>query len=71
MFSDINGHLPAEQKLVVLDDDASRWRQDQVRLLSSVAYVGTWSDRDRWTEFVWSGTAEGRLLMEPEHTLMD
>lgn len=65
MFSDINGHIPVEQKLVVLDDgDASAggWRPEWLKLLSNVAYVGTWTQRDRWTQFVRDGRPTDRVL---------
>lgn len=67
MFTDINGHLPAERKLVVLDDEArTQWRPEMINLLSSVAYVGTWTARDRWTEFVWGTVPESRLMLPSE-----
>lgn len=38
MFSDVNGHLPTEQKLVVLDDETTpEWRPEMINLLSGVA----------------------------------
>jgi hypothetical protein len=38
MFSEVNGHLPTEQKLVVLDDEATlEWRPEMINLLSGVA----------------------------------
>lgn len=63
LFSDVNGHVPVDQKLVVLDDD-TEWRPELVTLLSTVAFVGSWNDRDRWTEFVWGRLAEkSRVLL--------
>ncbi|MCA1677340.1 MAG: DUF1828 domain-containing protein [Actinobacteria bacterium] len=67
MFSDVNGHLPTERKLVVLDDEATlEWRPQMINLLSSVAYVGTWIARDQWTEFVWGNVPESRLMLPSE-----
>lgn len=62
MFSDVNGHIPADRKLIVLDDDTPDWRPETVNLLTSVAFVGTWSDRQTWTDFVWGNVPEFRLL---------
>lgn len=50
MFSDINGALPTERKLVVLGE--SEWRAEQTRLLATVAYVGSWSNRERLVNFI-------------------
>lgn len=67
LFTDINGHLPAPRKLVVLDDEtAPLWRPEMINLLSRVAYVGTWTARDRWTEFVWGNVPESRLMLPSE-----
>ena len=64
MFSDVNGHLPTERKLVVLDDEATpQWRPEIMNLLSTVAYVGTWNARDQWTELVWGTVPKSRLLL--------
>ncbi len=38
--------------------------------LSEVAYVGTWSARDRWTEFVWGVIPESRLLLPVEQPIL-
>ncbi|MGQ0776288.1 MAG: DUF1828 domain-containing protein [Pseudonocardiales bacterium] len=66
MFSDVNGHLPTERKLVVLDDEVTQqWRPEMINLLSGVAYVGTWTARDQWTEFVWGTVPESRLMLPP------
>ena len=51
-FSDINGVISPDRKLVVLDDQRQEWASQQVRLLAKVAYVGTWAARDRWIDFV-------------------
>ena len=67
MFSDVNGNLLTERKLVVLDDEATpEWRPEMINLLSSVAYVGTWTARDQWTEFVWGNLPESRLMLPSE-----
>lgn len=40
------GHAPAEQKLVVVNDEAPlQWRREWMTLLSRVADVGTWTAR--------------------------
>ena len=67
MFSDVNGQLPTERKLVVLDDETTpEWRPEMINLLSGVAYVGTWTARDQWTEFVWGNVPESRLMLPSE-----
>ncbi len=64
MFSDVNGHLPTERKLVVLDDETTpQWRPEIINLLSGVAYVGTWTARDQWIEFVWGNVPASRLML--------
>jgi hypothetical protein len=45
MFSDVNGSLPTEQKLVVLAGGTT-WKYQHVELLSEVAYVASWDSRD-------------------------
>lgn len=71
LFADIDGHLPAARKLVVLDDEkAPPWRPEMFRLLASVAYVGTWAARDRWTEFVWGTVPETRLMLPSEQSAL-
>ena len=72
MFSDVNGHLPAERKLVVLDDEATpQWRPEMINLLAGVAYVGTWTARDQWTDFVWGNLPESRLMLPSEQPILD
>ena len=66
MFSDVNGHIPTDQKLVVLDDQAPTWRPEAIKLLTAVAYVGTWTARQEWTDFVWGTIPESRLLTAAE-----
>lgn len=63
MFSDVNGRLPSNRKLVVLDDEAPEWRPEAISLLSTVAFVGTWGARDLWTEFVRGTIPQSRLLL--------
>lgn len=73
MFSDIDGMIPPESKLVVLDDQRQEWASQQVTLLTKVAYVGTWTARERWIEFV-RGQALDRsrvLLTEEQQMLND
>ena len=45
MFSDINGSLPPERKLAVLSTSTD-WRAEHLELLSEVAYVGSWDNRE-------------------------
>ncbi|MGH3827924.1 MAG: hypothetical protein ACRDQX_12245, partial [Pseudonocardiaceae bacterium] len=67
MFSDVNGRLPTERKLVVLDDEATlQWRPEMINLLAGVAYVGTWTARDQWTKFVRGNVPESRLMLPSE-----
>jgi len=71
MFSDVNGHLPSDRTLIVLDDEAPEWRPEAINLLSTVAFVGTWRARDLWTEFVWGTIPESRLLLPVEQPALD
>lgn len=50
MFSDVNGALTQERKLVILGE--GDWRPEQINLLSSVSYVGSWSYRERIVRFI-------------------
>ncbi len=69
MFSDVNGRLPTERKLVVLDDEATpQWRPEMINLLAGVAYVGTWTARDQWTQFVWGNIPQSRLMLPSEQS---
>jgi len=72
-FSDINGVISPDGKLVVLDDQRQEWASQQVRLLAKVAYVGTWTARDRWIEFVKGEVPKGSriLLAGEQQTLND
>lgn len=71
MFSDVNGHLAGDRKLVVLDDAAPEWRPEAINLLSTVAFVSTWGARDLWTEFVWGTIPESRLLLPVEQPALN
>ncbi len=62
MFSDVNGALPKERKLVILNE--GEWKPEQTRLLSIVAYVGSWSYREQIVSFVHDPTQrKSRILM--------
>lgn len=61
MFSDVNGTLPQERKLVILSE--GEWKPEQTRLLSTVAYVGSWSHREQIVRFVRDPTRQPRILM--------
>lgn len=53
VFFDINGQVPKRGKLVVVSSmDDQPWRSEDLQLLSEVAYVGSWSERDRVTSFL-------------------
>jgi hypothetical protein len=70
-FSDINGMISPDRKLVVLDDQRQEWASQQVRLLTRVAYVGTWTARDRWIDFVRGDVPEeSRVLIAGEQQLV-
>ena len=71
MFSDVNGHLPSDRTLVVLDDEVPEWRPEAINLLSTVAFVGTWGARGLWTGFVWGTIPESRLLLPVEQPALD
>jgi hypothetical protein len=71
VFSDVNGHLPSDRTLVVLDDEVPEWRPEVINLLSTVAIVGTWGARDLWTGFVWGTIPESRLLLPVEQPALD
>lgn len=51
-FSDINGEVTSDRKLVVLDNEKLKWIPRQISLLTRVAFVGTWTDRQRWIDFI-------------------
>jgi hypothetical protein len=62
MFSDVNGSLPSERKLVILNE--GDWKPEQTKLLSTVAYVGSWSYREQMVRFVRNPTGgQPRVLM--------
>lgn len=63
-FSDVNGSMRHDQKLVVVNDQRTEWSTTQLRLLSSVAYVGTWTARDRFTHFIRGGVPDDRLMVK-------
>lgn len=53
VFSDINGQVPKSQKLVVLSSGGAwPWPAEELRLLSRVAYVGGWDERERIVDFL-------------------
>lgn len=63
MFSDVNGRLPTERKLAVLGE--ADWRSEQINLLSNVAYVGAWSNRDEFLGFLRSEDRRGSHVLLP------
>ncbi|WP_233414156.1 DUF1828 domain-containing protein [Nucisporomicrobium flavum] len=64
-FSDVNGTLARDRKLVIVNDQSTpSWSTTQLRLLSSVAYVGTWNARDRFTSFIRGKVPVDRLMAE-------
>lgn len=64
VFSDINGSVPKDQKLVLLSADAS-WPQEDLVLLSGIAYVGGWNDRDRVIAFLRGEVVPDKPLLLP------
>lgn len=56
VFSDVNGALRLEQKIVVLSDETTDWNPARFNLLATVAYVGSWRSRDRLISFIESKT---------------
>lgn len=70
-FSDINGEVPSDHRLVVLDNEKLTWIPEQVKLLTRVAFVGTWTDRQRWINFIRGGSPnDSRLLAESDQLLL-
>jgi Domain of unknown function DUF1828 len=63
MFSDVNGALAQQRKLVILGE--GDWRSEQISLLSSVAYVGSWSYRERIVQFVHDPTQRKSPILMP------
>lgn len=51
IFSDIR-EVPIQRKLVLIDDQRSNWRREDIRLLSGVSYIGSWKERDRVVGFI-------------------
>ncbi len=53
VFSDIDGQLLKDRKLIVLSSgDQRRWPTEDIKLLSRVAFVGGWDERDRVVDFL-------------------
>jgi hypothetical protein len=53
IFSDIDGQVPKDRKLVILSAEKHEpWPREDLILLSRVAYVGGWDDRDRVLDFL-------------------
>jgi hypothetical protein len=53
VFFDIDGQMPRNSKLVMVSSTDERpWRSEDLRLLGEVAYVGSWSERERVTSFL-------------------
>ncbi|MGH3815986.1 MAG: hypothetical protein ACRDUV_26650 [Pseudonocardiaceae bacterium] len=64
--------MAVDRKLVVLDDDTPEWRPEMIKLLSTVAYVGSWGAREYWTEFVWGSIPDDtRILLPGEQPTLD
>jgi hypothetical protein len=70
IFFDINGHITPEHKLAVLGGGSGSWRPEHVRLLSSVAYVGSWNSRDKLVDFIERPIRRSdRVLLDREEQL--
>jgi hypothetical protein len=68
-FSDVNGTLPKDRKLVVFRGDVESWSPERLRLLAGVAYVGSWEARERVTGFIWGGKPDSPLLLDSDEQL--
>jgi len=65
VFSDVNGSLAPQQKLIVLDGTVEQWTPGRLALLEQVAYVGSWNARDRLVGFIGADAPPGsRLLLD-------
>jgi len=70
VFSDVDGSLTPEQKLIVLDGTTERWTQGKLILLSQVGYVGSWAARDRLIRFIRAeAVPSNRLLLDEAEQL--
>jgi len=66
-FSDVDGSLARDRKLVIVNDQSNvEWSTTQLRLLSSVAYVGTWNYRERFTSFIRGSVPKDRLMTDQD-----
>lgn len=63
IFSDVNGTVAPEQKLVVLGE--GEWKSEQTKLLTIVANVGSWSYRDRMVRFVRNPSQRNAQILLP------
>lgn len=61
-FSDVNGSLPLSKKLVV-GGEIGQWKPERLRLLTNVAYVGSWESRERFTQFILGDISKEKLLL--------
>ena len=70
VFSDVNRALPPRRKLFVVDESAPTWSLGRLRLLSEVAYVGSWGARERFVDFIGAQSPpEDRLLLDDAEQL--
>jgi hypothetical protein len=61
-----------ERCFTMFSDEATlRWRPEMITLLAGVAYVGTWTARDQWTQFVWGNLPQSRLMLPSEQPTAD
>lgn len=67
VFSDINGEVSKEQKLVLLSGEES-WPPSDLALLSGVAYVGGWNERDQVVAFLRGEHMPENALLIPYQT---
>lgn len=64
VFFDIDGQMPRTNKLVVVSSiDERPWRSEDLQLLGEVAYVGSWSERERVTSFLQGTNIPGDPLL--------
>jgi hypothetical protein len=70
LSSDVDGAVLPQQKLIVLDQPVEQWHPSRLKLLSQVAYIGSWRARERLVGFIQATTAPGsKLLLEEDEQI--
>lgn len=70
VFSDINGAVRKDRKLVLISAEAT-WPQADLVLLSDVAYVGAWNERDLVIAFLRGDFIPDEPLLLPYQSPID